>query len=58
MITLFNSGALNAGRGSFGLFVTDLFDSVLMGRADAEPQNPAAVTLADIGESDGLFISG
>jgi hypothetical protein len=58
VITLFNSGALNAGRGSFGLFVTDLFDSVLMGRADAEPQNPAAVTLADVGESDGLFISG
>lgn len=58
VITLFNSGALNAGRGSFGLFVTDLFDTLISGRADAEPEQPAAVTLADIGESDGLFISG
>lgn len=58
VITLFNSGALNAGRGSFGLFVTDLFDTVLTGTADAEPEQPTAVTLADVGESDGLFISG
>ncbi|MFT6542451.1 MAG: hypothetical protein ACJAU5_001538 [Maricaulis maris] len=63
VITLFNSGALNsgalnAGRGSFGLFVTDVFDTVITGRADAEPEQPSTVTLADIGESDGLFIAG
>jgi len=58
VITLFNSGALNAGRGSFGLFVTDLFDTVITGSADAEPNQPTFVSLADIGESDGLFISG
>lgn len=58
VITLFNSGALNAGRGSFGLFVTDVFDTVIAGRADAEPEQPSTVTLADIGESDGLFIAG
>ena len=58
VITLFNSGALNAGRGSFGLFVTELFDTVITGRADADPQQPTAVTLADIGQGDGLFIAG
>lgn len=58
VITLFNSGALNAGHGSFGLYMTNLADRVFTGPADADASAPATVTLADVGRTDGLFISG
>ena len=58
VITLFNSGALNAGHGSFGLYLTHLADRVFTGPAEARTSAPATVTLADIGRPDGLFISG
>lgn len=58
VITLFNSGALNAGRGSFGLYLTDLADRVLTGVADADISAPTTVTLRDTGRFEGLSLAG
>jgi len=58
VITLFNSGALNAGHGSFGLYLTDLASRVFSGPADAEISPPTTVTLRDSGRIEGLSLAG
>lgn len=54
--TLFVSGQLNAGRGDFGRFVTDVFDRMTSARAADETLQ--IVTLGSVGERDGLIVSG
>lgn len=54
--TLFVSGQLNAGRGDFGRFVTDVFDRLTSARAADETLQ--LVTLHSVGERDGLIVSG
>jgi hypothetical protein len=58
VVTLFNSGALNAGYGSFGTNLTAILERALSGTAQADESAPSTVTLRDTGLSDGMFISG
>ena len=58
VVTLFNSGALNAGYGSFGTNLTAILERALTGSAHADESAPSTVTLRDTGLSDGLYISG
>jgi len=54
--TLFVSGQLNAGRGDFGRFVTDVYDRLTAARA--EDETVQYVTLETVGERGGLVVSG
>lgn len=54
--TLFVSGQLNAGRGDFGTFVTELFDRLTS--AQAADETVQLVTLDSVGQGDGLVVSG
>lgn len=58
VITLFNSGVLNAGHGSFGRYLTDVASRVLTVPADADISAPTRVTLRDTGRADGLSLAG
>lgn len=58
VITLFNTGALNAGQGSFGRNLTAILDQLVRTSALASGSGPTTITLADVGAEDGLMLAG
>ncbi len=58
VITLFNTGALNAGQGSFGRHLATLLERLTNTTALASGSGPTTITLADAGAEDGLMLAG
>lgn len=58
VITLYNTGALNAGQSSFGQRLSDIVERLSRTAALASAGGPTAITLADVGADEGLLLAG
>jgi hypothetical protein len=58
VITLYNTGALNAGQSSFGQRLSDIVERLSRTAALASAGGPTTITLADVGADEGLLLAG
>lgn len=58
VITLYNTGALNAGQSSFGQRLSDIVERLSRTAALASAGGPTTITFNDVGADEGLLLAG